>query len=44
MHGQEPLLEQNLLDAFVKAGSNKTLKDSAMTLVVSMTGKMSLMR
>ena len=34
LHGQEPLLEQNLLDTFRKAGSNKTLKDSATILVV----------
>ena len=33
LHGQEPLLEQNLLDAFRKVGNNKKLKDSAMILV-----------
>jgi uncharacterized lipoprotein YddW (UPF0748 family) len=43
MHGQEPLLEQNLLDAFRKVGNNKKLNVNAMTLAVSMTGKMSLM-
>jgi DNA polymerase-3 subunit delta len=34
IHGQEPLLEQNLLDAFRKVGNNKKLNVNAMILAV----------
>jgi DNA polymerase-3 subunit delta len=43
LHGQEPLLEQNLIDAFRPAGKSRTLNVNAMTLVRSPTGKPSLM-
>lgn len=43
LHGQEPLLEQNLMDAFVLAGNSGKLNVSAMMSVRSVTGKMSLM-
>jgi hypothetical protein len=44
IHGQEPLLEQNLLDGFRKVGNSMKLNVSVMTSVASMIGKMFLMR
>ncbi len=44
LHGKEPLLEQNLIDAFRASWQKQDIEHvSAMTLVRSPTGKPSLM-
>ena len=43
LHGQEPLLEQNLVDAFRSSWKAVKLNASVMILALPLTGKMSSM-